>query len=392
MNFNYLRRHSLFDDPSTTGVQSVNPNALQMTPDMMEQDQPQVQGGVPQQQPQPTLADMYQQIGAVKSGPLNQRYKDFLSEEPPRREDYKPGKMAKLAAIMAGGSEGLTHGAGAGFKLAQNMLDDGYNQAYGDYAARAKRLETSAGLEDKEDRNNILAYRDFNNDAYNRAKAHEAEVRGQRLDRLADSTIGLNTARGNSFETPAQRQARMLAVGAQNNEGRIKAAGASANARINYFNQTEPTRQANRLAVVGARGDQARTTQSEKYEQLKEYKQYLADNVNPDIYDYKVNKAGMVVGVNKHDPLDVIVTKIDTGKLDDREKIELGLKAKQDLKRTPAPARETVTTVDGNKRDTINRPVEGPTQKVSVIGPKGEVGLMSATEFEEAKKHGWKAK
>lgn len=390
MDFNYTRRNSLFSRPVQPGI---NPKALSITPDMMNQGG---QDQIPQQPPNSsTLTDAYREMINAPSGPANQRYKDFLDEGSPSRDDYKPTKMNRLAAILAGASDGIQRGGGEGYNTARKVLDQPYDNAMGDYKLRASKLEAGANLEDKETNNKVKTYRDFITDQNNDQRNQIELKRLDETSRVNNGRLENWKSEAASRETPEQRMNRALGVQKAATAGRVESGKA-------LFDYEQPTRTRDAIKVAGVRGDITARNQDKKFESIKDLRQYVADNVTKDKYTFKTDKNGMIVGVNNSDPNDTITTTINSGKLNDTDKAALNLKNSQTLKATPGAATKKTTTsqstssfMGGTKRTTesVTAPVENKsTEKVSVIGPNGEVGKMDAAEFVEAQKHGWKKK
>lgn len=78
--------------------------------------------------------------------PVSDEYEQELSDVP-RREDYKPNLMSKIAAGLVGGAEGMSRGAGAGVQAGQEVMNRGYVNALREHGARVGALKERAGLE-----------------------------------------------------------------------------------------------------------------------------------------------------------------------------------------------------------------------------------------------------
>jgi hypothetical protein len=94
-----------------------------------------------------TFADMFKMANQAEPGEAEKRYSDFLSKGAPSREDYRPGKLDRLSAILGGASEGYQRGAGAGIKTAREVLERPYEQGLRDYETKAKTLGEAARIE-----------------------------------------------------------------------------------------------------------------------------------------------------------------------------------------------------------------------------------------------------
>lgn len=126
-------------EPDTLNVDPIDENNV---------DEPPVQAG------RATLssrfADAYKAANDLPTGPNNKAYGEFLNKGVPNRDDYKPGKLNRLAAILGGASAGYKQGPAMGAKFANDMLDSKYNEALAQNDMQGKRLQQGAALEDKE--------------------------------------------------------------------------------------------------------------------------------------------------------------------------------------------------------------------------------------------------
>lgn len=378
MDFNYTRRNSLFNNPVQPGISPV-----QITPEMM-------QGGTPAPmiqrpaRPQQTMDDVYSKMMNEPSGPANQGYKDFLQAPPPSRDDYKPGKLNRLSAVLAGISTGAK--GGDGYRAAQSILDDPYNEAMGDYKNRHDRLATGAGLEDKEVNNKVKTYRDFVTDEYNQRRADAEDNRNNRLDKATTADIEYKQKRAGTFETAEQKKQRILEQDKERNKNIFDRSR-------DLFNLEQPVRTQDAIKVAGVRGAEARATQKAKFNSLQELLKFK-DGL-PQRFVSKTDDDGQIIFFNPKDPSEVYETGYNSGKMSDADKIAAGLKAKVALKTTAGPTTKTenTTTVKGNTR-TSTTTKTATTDKVDVIGPNGEVGKMDPSEIDspQAKTAGWKRK
>jgi hypothetical protein len=147
-----------------------------------------------QQAPDDPMGDFmkeYNQMRSLPSGQSNQQYKDILAQQP-KREDYQPTKMNRLAAALAGFGEGIQKGPMAGISASNAMLDDRYNVANTDWQNRAKRLSEAASLEDKETTGMQTSYRDFLR--ARDQKADNTRLEKQNADRAAHTAAMDNLA------------------------------------------------------------------------------------------------------------------------------------------------------------------------------------------------------
>lgn len=158
----YLRRANIFGLGSGVSTEDDNPDAV---PNSTGNQTNSIASSVP---------GTYKDIIGTDQPPMQKAYKDFLSAGAPNKEDFKPSKTNRLAAILGGVSDGITHGAGAGIKTARGVLDEPYDDAMGKYALQAKKLEAGAGLEEKDINNRVKILRDNQTAANNKTKAEQA--------------------------------------------------------------------------------------------------------------------------------------------------------------------------------------------------------------------------
>lgn len=129
------------------------------------------------------LAGVYGSLANTDTGPANKSYRDYLAKGVPQEEDFKPGKMGRLSAILAGASTGLsTRDGGLANKAAQDVLDDPYNKAMGRYKLEGDKLAKGADLEEKDINNRVKTYRDI-------VESQDRQANNDRLGKLNDAQI-----------------------------------------------------------------------------------------------------------------------------------------------------------------------------------------------------------
>lgn len=94
-----------------------------------------------------SLLDRYNEI--VNKRPYQEAFAKMLTDAP-RREDYKPGKVSKLAAALSGFGAGVRQGPGAGIEASRSILDRGYNQATEQHNQNLKKTSMLADLEERD--------------------------------------------------------------------------------------------------------------------------------------------------------------------------------------------------------------------------------------------------
>ena len=94
-----------------------------------------------------TLADRLKSVTA--DTPSMDTYQQFLAGGMPNPQDYKPGKLDRLTAALAGFSSGAQEGPTKGVILARDILQQPYERAMDLYGKRGKQLEQGALAEEK---------------------------------------------------------------------------------------------------------------------------------------------------------------------------------------------------------------------------------------------------
>lgn len=398
MDFNYMRRRSVFSPP-VNPAETYPPFDFRAAANAQGQNAEDDKLTVPQDKPASRFSSLYADLADETGGPAQKKYADFLNTGP-NRDDYKPTKVNRLAAILAGVSDGVKHGGGAGYKTATDILDQPYNEAQTDYDTQAKKLAAGANIEEKDMGRRVKLYQDMTQAERDKAKDTEtnrhnlategnsklrAERTGLHYSDITDPNTGhrKTTVIGPDAKTIGNID---LGKGALTPQEQIKEAGDKAGAA---FNSTEGGRIRVARAGAAARGDEARKTADAKFSNIQDLLQWKKDSGINDKYEGRVNKDGKLVYVNKSDPNDFHVTDIDTGKMSDADK----QKAKIELKQTAPPASNKDTKLT---RDSNGRVIEAKTtvthgeDKVKVTSPDGKTGTMSKAEADEAVKHGWK--
>lgn len=418
MDFNYLKRLSLFDQPVPSTGRYDNPFDFQQAAKTQQQDinDPTQDPTNPSQQPDllqeaPTTQGMskfsrtYADLADEKGGPAYQKYTDFLNSQNPSREDPKlqPGKMQKLSAMLVGMGEGEQHGGAAGVKSANSILDDKYNQAMEDYKLQSDKLATSAGIEEKDMGRRVGILKDIIAQQHNDAVVAEsrrehdlvhsdAMARNARLgftyQKNTDPTTGKTTV--TRLGPDGKTTTFDIGIGALTPGQKSDQAVSTAK---NVALATEPIKTRIAAAGIAARGDQARKTAADKFENIQELLQWKQDNGIGSKYIGRYNADGKLYFVNNQDPSDVVLAPNSMSKLSEADK----QKAKIEYKAAPGPTPAGSTTTikrdrDGRPIEVVKTPNPAVAAKVDVIGPNGETGKMDAKEFEEAQKHGWKKK
>jgi hypothetical protein len=361
MAFPLYRMRGLFDNPQVSqdnGV-GIRPTGFQFP------NQPN-----PDNDMQNQLASAYDRTMNNPVGQNQQAYKDFLSSEP-QRSDYQPNKAAKIAAILGGISTGIKNGPGAGVATADAIRNKGYDEAQNDWMNKGKRLKEASDVEEKDINNRVKSFRDEEEFIRNTAKD----------EATANYQAGLLGARNRANDIAAQTAAsRGWTTQKDANSGHVYMVRPSGNGLfdkldLGQIGQTpdQVVNQAGKRAEavakaqepykeqeINARGEQTRQNIAARFKNQKDLITFKQDY--PD-WKYKTDDKGNIIAFNPKDPYaEPVNTGVNSGKLSDTDKANLGLaiaKSKEDqrqsnrekLQNTPT-TKESTSTVSGNTRTT----------------------------------------
>lgn len=82
----------------------------------------------------------------ARQTPHNDALVSYLGNEP-KESDYKPGKISKILASIAGFSEGMNKGPGAAYNLTSGLFRQPYERALESHKSRGGRLRELADIE-----------------------------------------------------------------------------------------------------------------------------------------------------------------------------------------------------------------------------------------------------
>lgn len=103
---------------------------------------------IPQVTPAPQTPSVLDRMRALKN-PQMDELAALLQSGGPKREDFKPGAMDRIAAALVGASAGFDNPI-AGYKASREIMDEPYNKAYGDYETKLKTVGSLANLKEGE--------------------------------------------------------------------------------------------------------------------------------------------------------------------------------------------------------------------------------------------------
>src|SRR5260221_1675955 len=337
MNLEYLRKRNIFGQPS---YQQDQPPASMSIPPEEEQDTSQDEEQQPPTNETPGLNDIFSGLfNAARSqppGPASKAYSDFLAKGVPTPDQYPPGKINRLSAILGGASEGWQRGAGAGIRTAQEILDSPYQKAIAAHKLRGGMLEKGAEVESKDlgraasfaksattaydaaQTQRRLAIRDQHQfdhwDAADRAAARRAANTGTHwVTGQTDGKIhGFKTLPDGSvqhFEGPK--------IG-QTMDEKQKAA-------FDLFTKQEGVRQPNRIALANTQSANRTAEEDNRQNGRMQIRQYLQDNKD---FKFLAVKGGNYIAVDPTDPSKTVDTGIKTGTLTEKDHIEAGIQGR----------------------------------------------------------------
>ena len=131
--YSHPYKNILFDKPAER-----NPYDLSSPDDSAEQPRQQM-----------NFMDAYTELMKRQSGPAMAAYSKFVQQGPPKESDYKPSKMRRLGAILAGAATGYQTGnAAEGYKTSTGIIDEPYEKALKRSSLQGKYLQEGAQLED----------------------------------------------------------------------------------------------------------------------------------------------------------------------------------------------------------------------------------------------------
>lgn len=391
----YLRRVNLF------GNKTHRPSFQFQFPDQEEQQPPSRELGFP---------DVYRSVMEQEPGPAQQKYRQFLDEEIPSRENFKPSKMNRLAAMLSGISEGMQGGDGYG--AARKVLDDPYKRAIDDFKLRGDKYVKAAELEEKNVGNRVktlwdtLRYnQDMNqqletkrlNDARINNYQSQATARGKPklINSFTEGTSGIRKGVFDDPNSPNGYKVIDLGKAGMSTPEQIDFAGKKAGAESTA---TLP----GRIKVAQVQGVERRATQAARFKSIRELNEWKNNNRG---YEFFPQPGGNVIAIDKSDPSGSFDTGIDSGRWDDYQKSEAAKKLKATPPGVNPTTRTTTTTVKGNERtSTTTTGSAGATkpsgktvvmispEPITINGHTGTEWVLSEEEAIEAEKNNWKRK
>jgi hypothetical protein len=290
----------------------------------------------PQQKMRPKSPFDYAPLPEEPQDPMLGKYRDFLGEGLPSREEHKPNFLDKLRSIGD-----------------PRALDRKYNRALEDRNIRGSELAAGAKLEyemgkEKHDRGieerRTTAY-EKSADSLAGSRSSMAENRARRTDlaeRIADGKatdeekheyqmLQIEARGGNQLDNTAAQ--------GRNQIGAARERGAQ-------DRQTEGVRQGGRLDLEDKR-------QSGR-QKIAEYK-----TANP-TFRIVAGKGGNYFAINPADPTDVQDTGVATGTLTDEDKAELGLVDTKTVTTLNSEGTQRTTDTTRTRKPVTTRPDSSP--------------------------------
>ena len=148
--------------------------------------------------------------------PALEAYKRHIMSMP-QQQDYRAGKMDRVAAALAGVSESMRKGGGAGFQAAKGIVDQRYNQALQNYANQGQGLSTLAELESQDMKGKMGYAKTMMEQRRADAKEIREGLRDAALNKLTDAQIGdlnlkLKTTGKSIVDNPATGEKEIVSL------------------------------------------------------------------------------------------------------------------------------------------------------------------------------------
>lgn len=134
----------------------------------------------PEQSPT-SLVDVFREVMQHQDGPAMSEYKKYLEKGYPNPQDFKPGKLTRLGAILSGMATGFSNPA-EGPQVTQSLIRAPYQQALQRYDLEGQRLEKGAALEESGSSKRLGLAKDISDAMYKNSEL-------LRQNRLADADI-----------------------------------------------------------------------------------------------------------------------------------------------------------------------------------------------------------
>lgn len=137
--------------------------------------------------PRQTIQDFYNQV-SNQSMPAQTAYMNYLKQGYPNEANYKPSKLTRLSAVLAGASTGFVR-PGQGAEAAESILNRPYERAVRQYGIEGQKLRESAGIEQSDLSNRAKLAKDFQ-DAQDKQDELELKVNAdKRAEKNVNSQI-----------------------------------------------------------------------------------------------------------------------------------------------------------------------------------------------------------
>src|SRR6266568_1287096 len=152
---NYVRRRTIFDTPTDTS------NSVFSTPKIPNANPPDSSPLASNPSGASDFAAAYGSLMNQPEGAAQSQYRQFLSQQLPDKEKFKPSPISRIGAILSGLSTGITRGAGEGWQTAQGILDEPYKEALSKYQLQGGRLQQAAQIEHENMLDKVKLVRDM---------------------------------------------------------------------------------------------------------------------------------------------------------------------------------------------------------------------------------------
>lgn len=132
-------------------------------------------------QTQPGFMEVYKELMSKQNGPAMSAYRKFVEKPAPTADEFKPGKVSRLGAILSGAAAGFVNPS-SGYGTAQEIISQPYREGMRRYADEGGRLREAASLEETDYKNKVGAVK-----AVGELQAKERD--DIRQDKLANSLM-----------------------------------------------------------------------------------------------------------------------------------------------------------------------------------------------------------
>lgn len=281
------------------------------------------------------FSQLFNAAMAVPPGPAETRYAEHLSKGAPTPDQFKPGKINRLAAILGGASEGGLRGAGAGIRTARDVLETPYRRGMESYKLQSEQLGKAAQVESSMMGRKASFARTAANQEAAEARLAAKKVYDEKLFEhweRADKARAA-TARGAGFhwETskvdgrihgyrpdPSDPSKVLEWVGPKIGETPSE----TDKRDFDEFLGKEDVQQKNRVALERVRAEERENLENLRHEGRMKIREFAQNNKD---WVFKEVKGGNYIAFDPTDPSKTVDTGVASGTMTEKDKIEAGI-------------------------------------------------------------------